>query len=738
MFKSMAAVIVAATITISANAEELTIKRLTGSPALSGPTVQGLQVSPDGSRITFLRGKESNKSVLDLWEYDVTSKSVKLLVDSDDLLGGVAEELSEAEKAARERNRELTGKSGIVRYFWSDDASQILVPTGGDIYVMNVESKSVKRLTKTKEYETDIRFSHNGEYVSFVRNRDLYVVTVETGKEKRLTKTANTVISNGLAEFAAQEELNRFTGYWWSPDDTKIAYASVDESPVPKKLFTDIKADGSVATSIKRYPAAGTKNAIVDLGVVSIKSGKTKWIHDAKDGEEYLARVQWTPDSQTVSYQILERDQLSLDLHFYDVGTKIKRTVLSEKSDVWINLHKMQYMLKKSDNFIWAHERNGFRHLYLFDREGNQVKALTSGKWVVSGLAKVDEEKGLVYFAGFKDSVLEQHLYSVSLTEGPSSIKRVTREEGWHGPTVGKTVFVDKFSSPTQPPQVVIRSLIDGSAMAMIIENAVEDEHPFASYNDTAVTTTFGTIKSVDDFDLYYRMVTPRNMVKGKKYPTILAPYGGPHGHRVAKKWRVDINEYLARQGYVVMTLDNRGSWNRGLEFEGKLKDAMGTVEIEDQVTAAAYLGTLDFVDKDRIGFHGWSYGGYMTLMALFKHPEVFKVGVSVAPVTDWRLYDTAYTERYLSHPDLPGDVYKKTSVFPYVDNFNGKLLLIHGMADDNVFFDNSVKLMSVMQRKGMDFDFMAYPGKRHGIRGDGGREHVYMKMVDFFDQHLK
>lgn len=730
----IALTLLAAAATAPAFAEELTIERLVSSPSISGPAVQGLKMSPDGKRITFLKGKAENKAQLDLWEFNVETGTASLLVDSQTLLGGQEEELSEEEKARRERNRALTGKRGIVSYDWSTDSQSLLFPLGGDVFVLPLEGK-VKRLTETPEYETDIRFSPQSNYVSFVRERELYVVNVETGAETKLTSGSSDVIANGMAEFVVQEELGRFTGYWWSPDETHVAFEQFDESGVVVKDRYEVQADGSVITRKQRYPEAGSANVKVRLGVASLADQSQSWIDLGDDEDIYLARVGWTPDSQSVVYQRLNRAQTQLDMVQTEVGTGDQSLLLQEQSDVWVNLHNSWEYLSDG-SFLWASEKTGYRHLYLHSADGRPARALTSGDWVVEGIERVDEDAGVVYFTGYKDSPLESHLYRVSLEGG--DIEKISQESGNHYVTVGADVFIDQFSSPDQPWQVMVRDLKNGETLAAILENKLDETHPFGPYLDTRVKTTFGTIKAEDGTALHYRMYQPANMEEGRKYPAILAPYGGPHGQRVRKSWVLGFNHILARNGFVVLVLDNRGMWNRGLKFESHIKNAMGTVEVADQVSAATYLRSLDYIDGDNIGFWGWSYGGYMTLMSLFKAPDVFKAGVSVAPVTDWRLYDTAYTERYLGHPDAPGDVYENTSVFKYIDSFKGKLLLIHGMADDNVFFDHSVKLMSALQQKGKAFELMTYPGKKHGIRGEDVRAHLYNQALDFFNRTLK
>ncbi len=728
----LAAALLAAS--MPALAEEFTIDRLVSGPSINGSSMRGLQMSPDGKRITFLRGKENNRNQLDLWEFDTSSGKATLLIDSNVLLGGKKEELSEEEKARRERQR-VAGISGITRYYWSDDSKSLMMPVGGDVYVLPLGGE-VKRLTNTPEYETDIKFSPKNTYVSFIRNREVYAVNVENGVETKLTSGSSDTIANGMAEFAAQEELGRFTGYWWSPDESKIAFEQFDESGVLVKDRYEVKGDGSVTSIQQRYPEAGTANVIYKLGVVKVADKSVNWIDAGGDKDTYLGRVNWTPDSQKVVYQRLNRPQTQLDMVFADALGAKQKTMLIEHSDVWVNLHNILRFINDGKNMLWASERTGFRHLYNVDLETGKTTAITSGDWVVSSVNRVDEEAGMIYFSGFKDSPIEQHLYSVPL--GGGDIKRVTKEEGWHGARVGDGFFIDTFSSPTQPRQIMVKDLKDGSVKFAVNENKLDDSHPYSKYLDGAAKQSFGTVKANDGTDLYYRLYLPPTMEKGKKYPAIMAPYGGPHGQSVRKTWSVNFNEILARKGFVVMVLDNRGMWNRGIEFEGHIKNAMGTVEVEDQVSGANYLKSLDYVDGDKIGMWGWSYGGYMTVINMFKAPDVFKAGVSVAPVTDWHLYDTAYTERYLGHPDAPGDVYENSSVFKYADNFEGDLLLIHGMADDNVFFDNAVKLMATLQNAGKSFELMTYPGKKHGIRGEKTRKHLWTLALDFFERKLK
>ena len=715
---------------------ELTVERLVGSPSLDGPSLTGVKVSPDGSRITFLKGKESNFRQQDLWEYHIVDGEQRLLVDSDVLLGGTEEQLSEEEKARRERQR-IRG-SGIVAYYWNQAGTALLFPLNGDLYFLEVGGEP-KKLTDSPEFETDVRFSPRGNYVSFIRERDLYVVHVKTGQETRLTTGASDTIANGVAEFIAQEELDRDTGYWWAPDESRIAFTRIDESPVDVLNRYELNPDGTVTTRKQRYPAAGTDNVLIELGVVTVQDPDIQWIDLGEDEDIYLARVNWLADSSGLIFQRLPRDQESIDLVRVDSDGSNPRTIIREDTDVWINLTHNLKGLKQSDDWLWTSERSGFRHIYRFGPNGEMRGALTEGTWVVDTIVQVDEDNGWVYFEGFRGNTFEKHLYRVKLDPDPRSVERITRDAGWHDITMGEgDIFLDRFSAPEIPPQLAVRNKNTGELVEYVVENALDEDHPYFPYIGTHAHSQFGQLPAADGKTMLdYQMILPTDFDPATKYPAILAPYGGPHGHSVRKDWSVDSNQLLARNGYVVLIVDNRGMYNRGVAFEAPIKNAMGTVEVDDQVAAARWLMDRDYVDPERIGFHGWSYGGYMTLMVLFKAPEIFKVGVAGAPVTDWRLYDTGYTERYLGLPQAPGDVYENSSVFKYADGLKGKLLLIHGMADDNVFFDNSVKLMGVLQQAGVQFDLMTYPGQKHGFRTEPIQKHVAELRLKYFREHL-
>ncbi len=720
------------------DAAGLTIDRLVASPSLSGPTARGVKISPDGRFVTFLRGKDENFRQTDLWAYEVATGETTMLVDSDLLIPEGGEELDEAELARRERQRITT--TGIVEYQWSADGTALLFPVAGDIFYFQIGG-AVRQLTATKETETDPRVSPEGGYVSYVRARNLYIYDLASGVETPISTGGGGAIAFGVAQGVVQEELDRFTGYWWSPDDAAIAFTRIDESGVAVVQRPEFTETGSGIVE-QRYPFAGEANAKVRLFVTGVGDNKPISEIDLGANEDiYLARVDWTPDATSLFVQRLSRDQKTLDLLKADVASGKTARLLRETSDVWINLHNDLRFVDEGRKFIWSSERVGYRHLDLHAIDGRRLGRLTRGTWVMDELLSVDEEKGLVYFAGYADTPLERHLYSVTLEPNTRSLTRITREEGWHSPTVSKaggSVFVDSWSDPLTPPKVAIKKLEDGSVASWLEENRLDESHPYHPYLARHGMKEFGTLKAKDGQSLDYWVMRPADFDPEKTYPAIIFTYGGPHGRTVRKNWSVGIEQILARNGYVVFSVDNRGMWDRGVKFEAPIYRNMGGPEVEDTLRGLNWLKSQPYVDEARVGVWGWSYGGYMTLMLLAKAPGEFAAGVSVAPVTDWRLYDTAYTERYMGMPQAEQKAYDESSPLTHAMNISDPLLVMHGMADDNVFFDNTVRLLAVMQENRVPFELMTYPGKKHGIRGEATRAHLWGRYMEFMDRNVK
>jgi len=731
----------AAMLSTALNAETLTIERIFSSPSLDGDAPRSLKVSPDGQRVTFLKGKQTDYERLDLWEYHIESGQTRMLFDSNDLQSG-EEVLSDEEKARRERMR-LSG-SGIVSYQWSDDGKALLFPLGGDVFYHKLGEKGAKQLLDTDAFETDIKLSPKGNYISFIRDQNLYVKHIESGKETAITKEGGDNIKFGMAEFVAQEEMGRMTGYWWSPDETKIAFTKVDESPVDVITRSEIYAD-DIKLIEQKYPKAGTPNVLVELAIQDINSGDRTWVDLGKDKDIYFARGKWMPNSTTFTYQWQTRDQQTLELRAFDLNSKKENVLLTETSDTWVNLHNDLYFLKDKEQFIWASERDGFKHLYLFNNSGKMVKQLTKGDWVVDSVEAIDTANNRLYFSGRKDTPLESHVYSVPLDGG--EITRVTELGAYHSAAFSKdaSIFIDRFSTINSPAQVSLNSAT-GERITWLEENKVEEGHPLHAYMDSWTGWTapeFGDITTKDGATLKYRIYTPDSAKQNpkQKHPVIVYLYGGPHAQVVTNSWagnRGLLFQHWVDQGYVVFTLDNRGSNYRGKGFEDPIYKKMGFIEVDDQVAGVEFLRTLDYVDAERIGVHGHSYGGYMTLMTMFKAGDYFAAGVSGAPVTDWRLYDTHYTERYMGNPNTDDDAYTASSVFPYAKDLKGDLLIYHGMADDNVLFTHSTMLYKHLQDLAIPFETMDYPGKKHSIRGKQTGIHLYKTITNFFNRNLK
>lgn len=713
-------------------ADELTVERIFSSPSIDGESIRGLKVAPDGSRVTFLRGKESDYERLDLWEYNLESGETRLLFDSDTLHSG-DENLSDEEKARRERLR-LSG-TGIVSYEWSKDGKALFFPLAGDVYYWKVGTPEAKKVVSTPEFETDVKFSPKGNYLSYIREQNLYILDLTSGKETALTTGGGDTIKYGMAEFVAQEEMDRMTGYWWAEDESKIAFIKVDESPVDEVTRSEIYAE-EIKLIKQRYPFAGTPNAQVELAVINLADKEVKWVDLGENKDFYLPRVEWTKDPDLLTYQWQSRDQKELIMRSVRWPSMEQKELLKEESKTWVNLHEDLKFLKNKENFVWASEQDGFKHLYLYKVDGTPVRRLTEGEWVVDEVEHIDEKEGVVYFTARKDTPLESHLYSVPLEGG--EIKKLTTRSGFHDITFSKkgNSYVDLFSTVSTPPQVSLHAP-SGERITWLLENEVDEDHPLYPYLSDWLKPEFGSFLTSDKTRLHYRLYKPKDFDPKKKYPVIVYLYGGPGAQRVTNSWGRHFSQYMAQQGYVVFTLDNRGSYKRGKAFEEPIYRAMGTIEVSDQVEGVKFLREYPWVDPDRIGVHGSSYGGYMTIMTMFKEPEYFKAGVAGAPVTDWTLYDTHYTERYLGDPSDEGDVYQKSSVFDYATNLKGPLLIYHGMADDNVLFKNSTKLYKVLQDNNVPFYVMDYPGKKHRFSGKTTSMHRLNLIRNFFDLHF-
>jgi len=715
-------------------AQKLTPERIFADPGLGGPTARGVSLSPDGKRVTYLKGKAEAANVQDLWAADVAGGEPYRLIDSAALSSG-AKELSEAEKARRERAR--VSARGIVEYSWDSQGRFILVPLDGDLYLDSVADGKVTRLTETPGDEVDARVSPRGGFVSYVRDQNLYIRPITGGAERALTTEGKDALSFGTAEFIAQEELDRFSGYWWNPAETAIAYTRVDESGVDIVPRADIGPGGATVVN-QRYPRAGRPNAVVDLFVQDLASGKAVQLDLGANKDIYVARVDWSADGKTLYVQRLSRDQKTLDIIAFDPATGLGKTVLTETDPHFIEVHE-DFRALKDGSFLWSSEKSGFNHLYRHAADGKLIAQITMGDWPVDRIEGVDEKRQVVILGASVETPLERRLYEVSYTK-PGKLKALTPAGGWWTAKVAANgAFAGSYSDPRTPPQTALYAP-DGKRVRWIEENRLAEGHPYWPYAATLTVPEYGVLKAADGEDLHYALLKPADFDPAKKYPAIVSVYGGPHAQRVSRTWQSASERTYLEAGYLVFKLDNRGSANRSAKFKRALDRKLGTVEVEDQIVGANYLKSLPYVEADKLGVMGWSYGGFMTLMLLTAENTPFKAGAAGAPPTEWGLYDTAYTERYMGTPADNKAGYAYADINTRVARLKpGSLLLLHGMADDNVIFENSTRLIAELQKKAIPFEMALYPGERHSAPGSKTKGLSVLKThLEFFGRKLK
>ncbi len=686
--------------------------------------------TPDGQALTYLKSESTSLSRV-LWRVELRGGPPRVVARPPG--GGDTDtNISEAEKLRRERQR--LRETGITQVVRAEEADVAVIPLQGDLYLQRGDGP-LEPITTTPSPEIDPKLTQDGTKVAFVRDNELYVIDLVSRKETRLSHGAEEGLTHALAEFIAQEEMDRPSGFWWSPDGTRIAYQETDERHIP--LYT-IVHQGSERFSVEthRYPFAGAANARVRLGVVEAQGGDTRWLSLADPKEDfYLARVTWeTPKALLV--QILSRDQKSLKLYRIEVASGAKTLLVEEKSDTWVNLHNDLRVVEETGELLWSSERTGFRHLELRDHDGNLVRVLTSGEWPVDGVVALDPKRREVWFAADRESPLEMHLDRVSLDGG--EIKRVTREPGTHRVIVARNGehFVDVHSSSALPPVTTIRDR-SGKVLATL-DDAKTDPRIGSLW---LVSPAFTQFKNRDGVTLHGAYYTPKSRALGDKAPLVVMVYGGPHVQTVSDHWGMTADltaQFLTERGFAVWKMDNRGSSGRGHAFEAALNRNMGGVEVRDQSDGVKFVAARwPEVDTTRVGVTGGSYGGYMTLRCLTEAPEVFQAGVAVAPVTDWDGYDTCYTERYMGTPADNPRGYRESSVLSHAANLLGALLVIHGMLDENVHFRHTARLTTTLIGASKPFTLLPLPDERHSSRRESDRKYVVERMADFFEQAL-
>ncbi len=614
---------------------------------------------------------------------------------------------------------------------WFPNNKDILTEAEGDLFVVHANG-SHEQLTRTDFAEEDPKLSPNGREVLYRTKSNLYVLDVSSHRTHQLTSDGSATLLNGELDWVYPEELDLGTASWWSPDSKQIAFLQFDVSSEFVYPQTDLTGERALAEP-ERYPQAGTPNAKVKIGVITLATGQIKWMNVGDTSGALLARVVWFPDSSQLALERLDRVQNQLDLLFCDPPTGDVRTVLHEESKTWINFADNLYFLKNRPEFLWTSEHEtGFRHIYRYSNKGELLMKLTGGDWEVKKIEAIDEAEQKVYFTSSETSPLESQFYSVSFNGGVRT--RLTPEAGVHqiDANFDSSYFVDGFSNETTPPTQSLKSA-SGEMLSVLHEADRKAAEEFDLLPSEIVT-----VPSEDGTALYGRLTKPVGFQAGVRYPLIVQVYGGPGVQIIRNEWQgLNMAQVLAYSGYLVWEMDNRGSSGRGHKFEEPIFREMGTHEVQDQKLGVEYLVKQGFVDTARVGITGWSYGGYMTIHCLLFAPEVFKVGVAGAPVNDWHNYDTIYTERYMDLPANNSEHYKKSSNVLNADRMQGQLLILHNFEDDNVLFQNTMQMAAAFERAGKVFFMQIYPQKTHGVFGPY-RKTLLEAELSFFNEHLK
>lgn len=713
---------------------------------------------PDGSHVLYLKSGGYGTLSRQLYATNVATGETRSVACCPPGTGEEAE-LSLEEKLRRERARIMnTGVTSFKVAGPKDSAGRLLVPLGGALYVREGigEDAALLKLFDPAAPPLgpgpvlDPQISEDGTLVCFVWQDELYCVPADGSQAPRpLTAGARgTGVTHGLADFLAQEELDRYEGFWISPDGRQVAFEEVDESHIPQyRIMHQGSASlGDGAQEDHRYPFAGRPNPKVRFCVVSTESGAesaaggvpqaTYFDLTKPFGEDfYLGRVQWMPDGFLV-VQVLNRDQTDLAVLRLDPTSGDVKVLFTEHTDAWVNIHDMLKPLKNG-HLLWASERSGHRHLYVFD--GGDLKALTSGNWQVEDVAAVDEDAGVVYFSGTGPGTwMEKHLFRVPLA-GHGSPEQLTKEPGMHSVVVNlpSTTFVDVSSSAGSPAVATLRSLQDGRELHSIFRN----EDPLIA-ELAPQPPEFVTFPSTDGkVELQAALYRPDPKVFGPgPYPTVVSCYGGPHVQFVSNSWMMTVDlraQAMRSRGCLVLKVDNRGSNRRGLAFEAPVKHDMGSVEVDDQAAGVSWCVDQGLADRSRVAIYGWSYGGYLSAMCLAKAGDVFKCAVAGAPVTSWDGYDTCYTERYMGTPEGNPEGYKSSSIMEHVNGIKGDLLLVHGLIDENVHFRHTARLINALITAQKPYELLLFPNERHSPRSQKDREYMEERIWAFIKKSL-
>ena len=733
----------------AAGSQQLTIEKIFTEGGITGRAPSNIEWSPDGKKVSFVLRDASGEHGA-LWYVDATTGKKAILV-AEEKLATLAPPVS---KIKSEREKTWIERYHVAAYHWAPDSQHLLFDSMGQLWYYSLDSGTAVQITTAPQATGDPKFSPDGKQISYIRDHNIYVRPIEAGGgEREVTEAANPKIKkqelnsgtasedllNGEVDWVYAEELDVRSNYFWEPSGKHIAFLQMNEQDVPTYPLTDL-LDVQATVDKEKYPKPGDPNPVVRLGVVGSGGGKVRWISLGKDQAYYIPRFGWIRDGYLWA-QVLNRAQNKLDLFFIDANSGKSRRVLEETNPDWIEVNDDFHILKSGDRFLWSSWRTGYTHLYFysFDKsdplaaDARLERQLENGDYEVDGVDGVDEDAGWVYFTSNKNDARERQLYRIKL-DG-SGLSRITQPAGTHSADFAPDAkhYVDRFSSLETPPTMSFCAL-DGSCSQFWGSNSLSEYH--------IVPPKLVDFKADDGTVLYGILWLPKNASSAApgSVPLILNPYGGPHAQDVANSWRGAMglfNQILLRDGFAVLTVDNRGMGARGEKFAAANFHHFGDVELKDQLAALDQaLQQYPIFDRNRLGWWGWSYGGYFTLYAM-THSDRFQAGVSVAPVTDWRLYDSIYTERYMGMPKDNAENYRKSSPVNDAASLHGKLLEVHGTGDDNVHFQNTVQMAQALINAGKQFDLMIYPGKTHGISGKAASTHLFHMIEDHFVKYL-
>ena len=635
-------------------------------------------------------------------------------------------------------------KDGIDSYTFSNDEKQILIANAtnsifrhsftANYFVYNLTTKV---LTKVLEQVQEPTFSPDGTKIAFAKENNLFIYDIASKNSTQITTDGKkNAIINGITDWVYEEEFAFVRAFDWSTDSKKLAYIKFDESEVPQFSMDLYKKDLYPTAETFKYPKAGEKNALVSLHIYNVSGNISQPINLGNYSDFYIARMKWTNDANLVSVQVLNRHQDNLDLIFVDGITGVSKVVLNEKDKAYVDVTDNLTFLK-DNSFIWTSEKDGFNHIYLYDKNGKLKNQVTKGNWEVTSYYGLDEKTKTVFYQSVENGSTVRDVYKISL-DGKKKTK-LSQSVGTNGATFSPdfTYFINTYSSATVPPTYTLNSSKDGKQAQSIVENtALVDKlkkYDLPNKEFFELTTEKGN-------KLNAWMIKPKDFDVTKKYPVFMFQYSGPGSQQVANKW-LDTNDMwfmmLSQQGYIIACVDGRGTGFKGANFKKCTQKELGKYEVEDQIDAAKVIGNYTYVDKSRIGIFGWSYGGFMASNCLFKGADVFKMAIAVAPVTNWRFYDSIYTERYMTTPQENASGYDENSPINHVSKLKGNFLLIHGTADDNVHVQNSMQMIEALVQANKQFDWAIYPDKNHGIYGGKTRIQLFNKMTNYIKEKL-